>query len=153
MARQSPTWWSFWQRSAFSSTCWPPDHTQLEPDSTRPPTKNETISYGSERLGGIIKTELLKWNITDVANNMIGQVMSQPLPLLLGIKHSQTSPGHLKSNDSLRLRQFSHLAKLCCFLVGNGPVESEGVTTGTNLVEPTASAVYLVVGLGTGLCL
>ena len=89
---------------------------------------------------------MLRLDITDVANNVVSQVVSDPVPFLPRVQHCQTSPGHLaKYSLDLRLQSSSHLAKLCCFLEGQGPVECEGVTTGTNLVEAIAPAVYLVV--------
>ena len=79
---------------------------------------------------------------------MVSQVLSDPLPLLPGVQHGQASPGDLRKY-SLRPEttafSSSHLAKLCCVLVGQGPVECEGVATRTNLVEAIAPAVYLVV--------
>ena len=71
------------------------------------------------------------WNITDVADNMVSQVLQHPLPLLPRVQHGQSTP--------------RDLAKLRCFLVGQGPVECEGVAARTNLVEAIAPAVYLVV--------
>ena len=38
---------------------------------------------------------MLMLDITYVANNVISQVMSQPLPLLPGVQDGQTSTGHL----------------------------------------------------------
>ena len=126
MARQSPTWWSLRHRSASSPTSRPPGHAQLEP-----PTKKATFSYGSESGAALRGLWLRSTSITDVANYVVSEVLSDPAPLLPGVQHGQTSPGHL--------------AKLDCFLVGEGPVEGEGVTTRTNLVEAIAPAVYLVV--------